>query len=142
MPITPAQLGYMLEGIDWRAPQHTWRPECGLRSGASCGARDPIGDYRHDAERDWREAAILAGMALDPARLPDDIATLKALLVGGHAARVGSDSRAEAAEAPALDLDADLKLTIAKMQRETTRHRSPISSNLSEEVHPAVEYHS
>jgi transposase len=25
--ITPAQLGYLLEGIDWRAPQATWRPE-------------------------------------------------------------------------------------------------------------------
>jgi len=25
--ITPAQLGYLLEGIDWRAPRHTWRPE-------------------------------------------------------------------------------------------------------------------
>lgn len=25
--ISPAQFGYMLEGIDWRAPQHTWRPE-------------------------------------------------------------------------------------------------------------------
>jgi len=25
--ITPAQLGYLLEGIDWRLPQHTWRPE-------------------------------------------------------------------------------------------------------------------
>ena len=25
--ISPAQLGYLLEGIDWRAPQHTWRPE-------------------------------------------------------------------------------------------------------------------
>jgi transposase len=24
--ITPAQLGYMLEGIDWRNPQLTWRP--------------------------------------------------------------------------------------------------------------------
>jgi transposase len=22
-----AQLGYLLEGIDWRAPQYTWRPE-------------------------------------------------------------------------------------------------------------------
>jgi transposase len=21
-----AQMGYMLEGIDWRNPQHTWRP--------------------------------------------------------------------------------------------------------------------
>lgn len=25
--ISSAQLGYMLEGIDWRAPQHTWRPQ-------------------------------------------------------------------------------------------------------------------
>ena len=25
--ITPAQLGYLLEGIDWRMPQRTWRPE-------------------------------------------------------------------------------------------------------------------
>jgi transposase len=25
--ISPAQLGYLLEGIDWRAPQQTWRPE-------------------------------------------------------------------------------------------------------------------
>jgi transposase len=25
--ISPAQLGYLLEGIDWRAPQRTWRPQ-------------------------------------------------------------------------------------------------------------------
>ena len=25
--ITAAQLGYMLEGIDWRHPQRSWRPE-------------------------------------------------------------------------------------------------------------------
>ena len=25
--ITSAQLGYLLEGIDWRMPQQTWRPE-------------------------------------------------------------------------------------------------------------------
>jgi transposase len=25
--ITPAQLGYLLEGIDWRNPVHTWRPQ-------------------------------------------------------------------------------------------------------------------
>ena len=24
--ITPGQLGYMLEGIDWRHPRRTWRP--------------------------------------------------------------------------------------------------------------------
>ncbi len=27
VPVTAAQLGYMLEGIDWRHPQRTWRPE-------------------------------------------------------------------------------------------------------------------
>jgi transposase len=26
MVVTAAQLGYMLEGIDWRNPVHTWRP--------------------------------------------------------------------------------------------------------------------
>ena len=25
--ITPAQLAYLLEGIDWRNPRHTFRPE-------------------------------------------------------------------------------------------------------------------
>ena len=25
--ISPAQLGYLLEGIDWRMPQRTWRPD-------------------------------------------------------------------------------------------------------------------
>ena len=27
VPVTGAQLGYMLEGIDWWHPQRTWRPE-------------------------------------------------------------------------------------------------------------------
>lgn len=26
VPITPAQLAYLTEGIDWRNPQQTWRP--------------------------------------------------------------------------------------------------------------------
>ena len=26
IPISAGQLGYMLEGIDWRNPQRTWRP--------------------------------------------------------------------------------------------------------------------
>jgi transposase len=25
--ITAAQLGYLLEGIDWRLPQRSWRPQ-------------------------------------------------------------------------------------------------------------------
>ena len=27
LSISGAQLSYMLEGIDWRNPQHTWRPQ-------------------------------------------------------------------------------------------------------------------
>ncbi len=27
VPITASQLGYMLEGIDWRHPQRTWVPQ-------------------------------------------------------------------------------------------------------------------
>ena len=26
-PLTMGQLGYLLEGVDWRSPQATWRPE-------------------------------------------------------------------------------------------------------------------
>ena len=54
------------------------------------------------------EAVNLEVMALDPTPFPDDVATLKAMLV--------------AANARALDLDAqiaNLKLTIAKMRRDT-----------------------
>ena len=49
-------------------------------------------------------------MALDPAQLPDDVATLKAMLIA-------STARVATAEARALDLDAQiahLKLMIAK----------------------------
>ena len=27
LTLTPAQLAYMLDGIDWRNPRRTWRPE-------------------------------------------------------------------------------------------------------------------
>jgi len=32
--ITPAQLGYLLEGIDWRMLHHTWRPQGIVNNGA------------------------------------------------------------------------------------------------------------
>jgi len=61
-------------------------------------------------------------MTFDPANLPDDIATLKAMLSAVHEAKSASDRRADAAETRALDLDAqiaNLKLTIAKMRANT-----------------------
>lgn len=69
-------------------------------------------------------------MALDPQKLPDDIATLKAMLVA-------SESRAAAAEARTLDLDAEianLKLTIAKMQREAFGSTSERSSKILDQL--------
>ena len=61
-------------------------------------------------------------MAIDAAQLPDDIATLKALLIAADARETTSHLRAIKAETRALDLDgqiAHLKLTIAKLQRDT-----------------------
>jgi transposase len=66
---------------------------------------------------------MIVAMALDPKQLPDDIATLKAMLI--------------AAETRALDLDAEitnLKLTIAKMQRETFGASSERSEKLLDQL--------
>jgi len=67
-------------------------------------------------------------MTLDPAKLLDDIATLKRMLDVEHAARIASEKRAADAEARATGLEAEvrsrageieaLKLTIAKMRRD------------------------
>jgi transposase len=54
-------------------------------------------------------------MALDPALLPDDIATLKAMLIAETAARVAAEAKASDRE---NEIEA-LKLTIAKMRRDT-----------------------
>ena len=39
--ITPAQLGYLLEGIDWRLPQRTWTGGGGLNA-----SQRAIGAYK------------------------------------------------------------------------------------------------
>lgn len=69
-------------------------------------------------------------MALDPAELPDDVASLKAMLIAEH-------KRAVDAEARALDLDAEienLKLTIAKLQHDTHGKSSERTSVLMEQL--------
>lgn len=63
---------------------------------------------------------MIALMALDPATLPKDVASLMALLIAADARADASESRAAAAEARSAGLDAEiahLKLTIAKMKR-------------------------
>jgi transposase len=42
--ITLAQLGYLLERIDWRLPQHTWRPQ----AAGWCGIVIPCVHDAHD----------------------------------------------------------------------------------------------
>ena len=76
-------------------------------------------------------------MNLDPAQLPDDIATLKAMLGAEHAARIVSDTRAAKAEARTRDLDAEianLKLTIAKMRHATFGGSSERGSKLLDQL--------
>ena len=76
------------------------------------------------------EADTIVPMALDPTQAPDDIATLKALLAA-------SEQRAEKAEARAVDLDAqiaNLKLTIAKMRRDTFGSLSEHGSKLIDQM--------
>jgi len=70
----------------------------------------------------------MLAMTLDPAKLLDDIATLKKMLDVERAARIASEKRAADAEARATGLEAEvrsradeieaLKLTIAKMRRD------------------------
>ncbi len=76
-------------------------------------------------------------MALDPAHLPTDIAALTALLIAADARADTMECRAAAAETRALDLDgqiAHLKLTIAKMQRDTHGVSSEKSARLLDQL--------
>ena len=52
-----------------------WIAQGGVAHGYS------LRDNRHGAAQQCREAAIVLAMALDPAQLPDDITSLKAMLI-------------------------------------------------------------
>ena len=69
-------------------------------------------------------------MTLDPAQLPDDVVSLKAMLIAAHA-------RAFQAEARAHDLDGEienLKLTIAKLQHDKFSNSSERTSVLMDQL--------
>jgi transposase len=51
--ITPAQLGYLLEGIDWRMPQHTWRPQTAAECDIVNRRRDGGSQERHVVIPSW-----------------------------------------------------------------------------------------
>ena len=44
--ISAAQMAYMLEGIDWRNPQLTWRPTRAGMSEEKCGGLRILGRYK------------------------------------------------------------------------------------------------
>jgi transposase len=95
-----------------------------------CGTGDSLRDNRHCPVRQEREAAIVTRMVLNPAQLPDDIASLKALLIE-------ENRRATEAEARASDLDAEienLKLTIAKLRHARFGNSSERTSVLLDQL--------
>src|SRR5215468_3997176 len=122
--ISAGQMAYMLEGIDWRNPQLTWRPEKGglstenLRLPAFWGIpTHPICDSlrRMDADRE---------------AIPDEIAALKEALA--EIAAELAVARAKASEDSALI--AQQKLRIAKLERQIYGQRSERSSRLIEQL--------
>ena len=70
-----------------------------------------------------REAVTVRTMALDVSQLPDDIATLKAMLVAATATLTDRDAEI-----------ANLKLTIAKMQRDRFGSTSERGSKLLDQL--------
>src|SRR5215216_2418091 len=69
--ITPAQLGYLLERIDWRHPQRTWSP---MRQGDSVWDHGPHG-----------RARIGSPTGMVPSALLDNIEALKRLVLALNA---------------------------------------------------------
>lgn len=77
-----------------------------------------------------REAGMLSGIMLDPANLPRDVATLQAMLVAEHAARVKAETIADDAQAEIENL----KLTIAKMRRDRFGAKSERGARLLDQL--------
>src|SRR5262249_15974688 len=128
--ISAAQMAYMLEGIDWRNPQLSWRPQSAgsakkLRLVAFWGVRSrPICDSlrRMDADRD---------------AVPDDVVALKEALAverakGLEIAAELAVARAKASEDEALI--AQQKLQIAKLKHQIYGQRSERSARLIEQL--------
>ncbi|WP_354232398.1 hypothetical protein [Bradyrhizobium sp. F1.4.3] len=107
MTITSAQLGYLLEGIDWRMPQHTWRPQAAGRS--------PDLNRSHDQRFGQRPRLVILCSAVGADdSLPNDVTTLQAMLRAERAARLAAEAEAQAGTL----LIEKLKLTIKKLRHE------------------------
>src|SRR5437763_9366986 len=123
--LAATQMSYLLEAIDWRNPQHTWRPQ-------SAG-------YVLSAEENTPQTICVvipsAFMNAGLEALPDDIDALKAALIV---------ARAEAAAARAQQSDdqaliAHLKLQIEKLNRDRYGPRSERTARLLDQLELTLE---
>ncbi len=85
--ITPAQLGYLLEGIDWRNPQHSLAT---IGGGLSATCECDRADSRCEFIRESHRFVIQLRVATTPDQLPDDDDALKAALIETRAKLSGA----------------------------------------------------
>ena len=127
--VSASQLAYMLDGIDWRNPRHSWRP-------SQRWIRSRISIFLRVSGLGFVIQFLV--MDADLGALPDDIDALKAVLTAEHARMrevvaerdVGAAelavARAKASED--LALIAYQKLRIAKLERQIYGPRSERSA--------------
>ena len=137
VPISAAQLGYLLEGIDWRCPQHTWRPRRRDEAATRFDSAMHRGSLTSDAL-----CGLLGAMTLGPMPCRTMSRALKRAAAGarGRAAPAmarGSQLRARAADDQALI--AHLKLQIEKLRREQFGQRSERTQRLLDQLELQLE---
>ena len=118
--LTAGQMSYLLEAIDWRNPQHTWRPQAPAR-------QKNRGQKKNGHFSVGRFSDSIGGMEADLAALPDDIEALKTALLAARARADAAQAEAAVARAEQSDaqaLIAHLKLQIEKLRREIYGPRS------------------
>lgn len=133
-----ASFGHRRRMARWRSPGRN----SAICSKASIGAhRNARGDRNLPGKiarpidssgtfvaRHKRSRAFLIGMALTADSLPDDVATLKAMVIAGHAVRLAAEAEAKAR---ALLIE-QMKFTIAKLRHEQYGQSSERSAVLEQ----------
>src|SRR2546423_3737046 len=127
--ISAAQLAYMLDGIDWRNPRHTFRPERAGEPGVFLASQRPGFMIR------------FPGMAPAFEDLPDDIDALKAALTAECDRAAGVEAELAVAKAKASDDQAVIahqQLQIVKLTRALYGERSERTGRLLDQIEAAV----
>ena len=123
--ISASQLAYMLDGIDWRNPVRTWRPEiagCEPSPGLECGqsTHPMVGAL-------GVPGCEINGFVVTPDDLPDDVAALQTALIAESERAARVEAELALAKAKASDDQAVIahqQLQIAKLTRELYGQRS------------------